>query len=333
MRVFILAILLAFFNHSVYAQAPTDFTEKGVIEKLMENKFFRENALKRVIQQRCSRYMKSFIEQQSCNFAVHDMIRSLDFDILFFGDVKEEDHWETGSFVFVAFKENFYKLLELTTIQTYLLGINEAFYGFFNDNFSFNLWDYTLKYFKNNEDIAAHVIAILFQDTSPLKLHIEYVLQKEKNPSKYMSKNLKILSEVIDNFNFAADTDIKRYKAAIFPKHLLSNRNGSLYHFYVPMYLSVKLQKKGYSKRYSSIGAFMLTLTYEMVSSNPKSWKTYIWNDPENVTSSWKVQDIYQGYSGAMMGTKQTQKMKNFETAKSYYKQSTKKGTQYLLSF
>jgi hypothetical protein len=319
--------------NSAQAYNPSPNSKTNLLQQMIENSFLRNVGLHQIISKRCYRYMPSYYEKRSCSYATSDMIRLLDFDIHFIRRDEAPKDWETGSYVFIAFRSAFKKLLQLRTINVYLSKVNEALYDYYRPEFNFNLWDFTVKFFNAREDVANYVIAVLFQDTSRVKLHVEYAYRKMQDLNKLSKANLDKLSETIDNFNFVLDNNPKKFLKTVFPKHMQENRNTSLYHFYVPMYLTRSLRKKGWSARASASTAFMLTLTYELVSSDPNDNKRYLFNDPIKVTSPWKIQDIYQGYSGAMMGAGLSNKRKSFNYSRNYFPQSTMKGAKYLLTF
>lgn len=339
MRVFVMLAMFAFFGQSASAQMyfnpyQSETSNKNLLQKLIENSVFRNIALHKVISNRCSHYLKSYYEQRTCKFATTEILRALNFDVEFLAEgTKDSDNkWETGAFVFIAFKDSFNKMMSMKTINDYLVSVSNGYNSFYNEVFEFNLWEHTVNYFKGNEDVAAHVIAILFQDTSTVKLHIRYSRRNFKDKTDLYQQNLDMLDMLIDNFNFSLEMNKERYLKSIFPKGMANYRNTSLYHFYVPLYLAKRLKLRGYSNRVAATTAFMLTMTYEMVSADPK-YKEYIWKDPAKVTSSWKVQDIFQGYSGALMGVGFKSKIKSFQTAKKYFSESTKKGALYLTNF
>ena len=255
--------------------------------------------LSSLIGKRCDNYLTK-AKLAPCKEAVSQMVTVLDTGVRI---------PNLTSYIFVAFKNDYIKLLssDITTkylnnlqkeMNDYLLGINP----------NFNLWEVTLAHYKKTE-LSSKVLAILFQDTSSAKLHLLY-LEKARiqgNPSFYVNKDL--LSKTIDTMNLMFDyTKIGRYFQPLFyPRSLKGSLNRAIYHFYVPMYLSMKLKTLGVSKEMAYTAALLLNLTYEFITTT--SDYRYLLVDPERLDHrehEWKIKDIYAGYLGAAMGIERT---------------------------
>ena len=213
------------------------------------------------------------------------------------------------SYIFVAFKNEYLELLssDVTTkylnilqneVNDYLLGLNP----------NFNLWELTLAHYKQTE-LSSKVLAILFQDTSNAKLHLLY-LEKARikgNASFHINKDL--LSKTIDTMNLLFDyTKVRRdFQPLFYPRSLKGSLNRAIYHFYVMMYLSMRLRTLGVSKEMAYTASLLLNLTYEFITTT--SDYRYLLVDPEKLDHrehDWKIKDIYAGYLGAAMGVERT---------------------------
>ena len=251
--------------------------------------------LSSLIGKRCDYYLTK-AKLAPCKEAVSQMVTILDTGVRI---------PNLTSYIFVAFKNDYIKLLstDITTkylnnlqkeMNDYLLGINP----------NFNLWEVTLAHYKKTE-LSSKVLAILFQDTSTAKLHLLY-LEKARiqgNASFYVNKDL--LSKTIDTMNLLFDyTKVARdFQPLFYPRSLKGTLNRAIYHFYVPMYLSMRLKTLGVSKEMAYTAALLLNLTYEFITTT--SDYRYLLADPEKLDRrehDWKIKDIYAGYLGAAMG-------------------------------
>lgn len=209
------------------------------------------------------------------------------------------------SYIFVAFKNEYIQLLssEVTTrylndlqneMNDYLLGLNP----------NFNLWELTLAHYKETE-LSSKVVAILFQDTSIAKLHILYLEKARIKGNASFNTNKDLLAKTIDTMNLMFDyTKVRRdFQPLFYPRSLRGTLNRAIYHFYVPMYLSMRLKTLGVPNDMAYTASLLLNLTYEFVTTT--SDYRYLLVDPEKLDHrehEWKIKDIYAGYLGAAMG-------------------------------
>ncbi len=321
MRVFVFSLFVTFFSFNLQAQS------KNFIQRMIENEAMREFGFHKLIKNRCNRYMPTYVQKQSCSFAARELIEILNFDVEFI-DPEQEPNWETGAFIFLAFEKAFMQMMHSETVANYLKALTKEFAKFHYENFDFNLWDFTLERFKGNAELATYMIAVLFQDTSNKMLHIEYAQRMVEQKTEFFQANLNRLRSFIQIMLTMNEANPEKFIQTVFPRHKLSFRNYSLYHFYVPMYLAQRLKAKGYSAQVAGQTAFMMTVTYEMISTD-SNYKKYLFNDPLKITSEWKIRDIFQGYEGAMMGA--GIKSNSYGFASLYLKESSLKGIRYLL--
>ena len=252
--------------------------------------------LSSLISRRCEYYLPK-AKLTACKASVSQMVTILDTDVII---------PNLTSYVFVTFKNDYLQLLSsevtskyLTSLQIemndYLLGLTP----------NFNLWNFTLGFYKQTE-MAAKTIAILFQDTSLAKLHLLY-LEKARikgNASFVINKDL--LGKTIDTMNFMFDYTKSRrdFQPLFYPLSLKGKLNRAIYHFYVPMYLSMRLKNLGAPKDMAFTASLLLNLTYEFITTT--SDYRYLLVDPEKLDHrehAWKITDIYAGYLGSSMGT------------------------------
>ena len=253
-------------------------------------------ALTSLIKLRCKRYMGP--SRSQCKSVINKLMKVMDFKITTIPN-EEEGKWKMKGFFFIAFKEKLIKLLNLPTITLYL----DTLDGFisnlsFGGDSDFNLWDFTLKFFKNDKVKANMVLAVLFQDTTYAQSHIEYIYKFKIDGNKYFRKSLETLPLILNNIAELQERDGFNYNKYFFPKEIIdANINSSMYHFYVPRYLSYALQKQGLNSFQSSWGPFFLTLTYEMITISSDK-KNIIFDparlDPEK--HQYKLKDIYSAY-------------------------------------
>ncbi|MBL7664040.1 MAG: hypothetical protein JNM93_02815 [Bacteriovoracaceae bacterium] len=351
--VFFLFFLLS--AQSLLAQTNKDsgYMDK-IIRYISENSALRGYGLYKVLDIRCQRYAAHFMDRTLCPFSLMDLVQVLDFDIVFepektvvnIEDRKYTDEYERRfnkaekpaesasaplpRYVFSAFKTKLLELLENPQTHDYLKVLNQKFYRYSqNIDKDFDLWTATLTHFKGDRLSALTHIAVLLQDTTHLKLHIEYVRTVKKTISTQMEKNLTILSSLIDNMNFLAEMDMPKYVKALYPPTENKNRNLSAYHFYVPAYLAKRLQNRGYTKRLSAVTAFMLPLTYELVSAE-EGLTNILWDPKKIENNDWKLQDIMQGHGGALFGINYDNKLKDTAKVKKYFAVATFFGAYYL---
>jgi hypothetical protein len=267
-----------------------------------------------------------------CKEAVVSMVSLLDFDVVLTDDkIKPNDNWTPNSFVFVAFKSNLLMLLNSKKSTKYLKELNGQLYTYLlGNNPSFNLWDFTKSHFKSDY-LSSLVIAAFFQDTTIKKLHLAYLERTSLNGGEHFIENKELLSRVIDTFNLILDNSEDLYRPIFYPKEIQQNMNKSIYHYYVPMFLSRSLKEEGIKEDLAYVAPLLLTLTYEFFTS--ANDYRFIFFDPNTIRSSEKVRDIYAGYCGANFGLKGLNFNKSFESIRSRFSISTEKAVQMLIKY
>jgi hypothetical protein len=229
-----------------------------------------------------------------CRDSVSSMVKVLDPHLMF---------PDTNSFLFIAFKKNLIDVLSKKDTETYLNNLQIEMNRFLvGENQTFNLWDFTLKHYKLPE-VAAKMIATLFQDTTHAKLHLAYLDKAEIRGGPVFIRNKELLSLTIDTMNSLFDYTTTGNHSHFFPRKIKANLNRGLYHFYVPLHLSLELKAHGTKKLMAFAAPFLMTLTYEFITATPDY--RYVLKDPASLDPrkhEWKIRDIFAGYLGASMG-------------------------------
>ncbi len=274
---FTLAVAFSLYGQSSSAPRQSDLDDNFILYSL--------------IAKRCDRYMPVNILAE-CKESVSSMVKVLDPHLMF---------PDTNSFLFIAFKKNLIEVLSKRDTETYLNKLQSEMNQFLiGENQNFNLWDFTLKQYKRPE-LAAQMIATLFQDTTHAKLHLVYLEKADIRGGPVFIRNKELLSLTIDTMNSLFD--YSKTNAHFFPRNIKANLNRSLYHFYVPLHLSLELKTQGTKKLMAFTAPFLMTLTYEFITATPDY--RYVLRDPATLDPrkhEWKIRDIFAGYLGASMG-------------------------------
>lgn len=316
-------LALSFF---LLALAPASFASDApgrsspILRFIAESRILREVGLFTLIDERCSRYMRAG-DKDSCSEAVDQKITLLDFDVLMSEDKRTPvllNENDTDSFVFVAFKKDLLRLLSDQKTKAYLELVNTEMTRYLTGQKATvpSLWQLSLEFFGTQFD-AARNLAVLFQDTSAVKLHLAYLeLSGARGSSASFDPNRELLTRTIDTMNMVLDASGENFQALFYPQEIQGKLHRTIYHFYVPTYLSMLLKKKGVPERFAFIAPLMLTLTYEFVTS-AQDYR-YLLDDPERLSltsraDQWTVGDIYGSYSGVSFGLQRTGKMVGLE--------------------
>jgi hypothetical protein len=305
----------------------------GLLRFIVEQEGLRNLALRSVINNRCNRYMSAG-GRKPCREAVKRMMDVLDYDIIVPADknlIRDRDSWTPSSFVFVAFKTNLIQLLSEARTAAYLRDLNEQLYQYLAGGLTRpNVWNITLKHYKTDY-ATAMALATLFQDTSPMKLHLVYLAKTGTRGNGSFHSNMELLDRVIGTINLILDISEDNYRSLFYPEEIQKDLNRNIYHFYVPLFLAKNLKLRGYSEYQSRTAALMLTLTYEFITSAPDY--RYLYQDPPYIESLHKVKDIFGGYCGANIGVRGMNFYKSFPVIHHYFLRSTEEGVNLLISY
>lgn len=330
------------FSFSLLANTNTNTAlrrSNGLLRYIAEHQGVRDFALSSVIGKRCDRYMQP-ADQVPCRDAVKKMIQLLDYDVIFSDDkirnphARTEDTWAPSSFVFVAFKQNLIFLLNNPRTTVYLNDLNQQLYRYMSNQAARpNIWDITLTHYKTPY-MAAMIMATLFQDTSLMKLHLAYLDKVGARGSANFQGNKELLSRVIDTINYILDASEEHYRELFYPDEIVKNLNRNIYHFYVPLFLAMALEKEGVRKNHAYAASLMLTLTYEFMTS-VRDYR-YLYADPERVDpvrNLSMIKDIFGGYCGSNYGVRGGNFNKNFEVIRESFARSTADSVELLLRY
>lgn len=338
-RLFVRAVLfigLALSSASYGTYQPSYGRGNALLRFIANHPGLRQYTFYSLMSARCNRYLPLF-EASFCNEAVARQVALLDFDIMF-NEVKTsrstfgDKSWTPDSFVFIAFKSELIRLLNDPATSEYLLDLNQKLSRFMtHENPDFNIWNYTLDIMKSRP-LAARFIATLFQDTSDMKLHLAYLEKKQIKGNEYFKKNQELLSRVIDTINLILDYSENNYAQLFYPKEATEVVTRNIYHFYVPFYISMALEKEGYPKRYAQAAPMIMTITYEFITL--ASDFRYLLQDPKSLNAkeqNEKIQDIYGGYVGPMLGIEKNKDIIPYSVIKYNFSESTFKAMYSLL--
>jgi hypothetical protein len=181
----------------------------------------------------------------------------LNFDLLSGSDKHLVEN--PNPYIIVAFKKNLLALLNDADTQLYLNEVQNELTKFLTEEkfYDTNLWEITLKHYPSQE-MAAKVIATLFQDTSPVKMHLLYLEESAIQGNANFIPNKELLARVIDTIQFITDYSGENFQKIFYPRDVSTQLNKAIYHFYVPLHLSLALKKAGVSPRYAFIAPLMM---------------------------------------------------------------------------
>lgn len=296
-----------------------------LLQFMAKNAKNRNFALSNIIAHRCGRYLNGSAVKE-CKRAVKKQVEILDFDVIFLETKNLQ--MTPGPFVFVAFKQDFIKLLHAQSTETYLESLNQKLNEYLLGNESLNIWEHALAHF-GSPFKASEAIAILFQDTTPMKLHLGYLEASHTRGSALYESNKALLDRTLDELQMILNIENLDHQKLFYPSDIKAKFNRGLYHFYVPFYLALNLKKQGMSSQQSLTAPFLLTLSYEFVTS-AEDYR-YFFSDPKTINDEYKLRDIFAGYSGASYALQGSKVATSFEILRKGFARSTEETIQGLL--
>lgn len=308
-----------------------------ILSFIAEVEGVREFALYSLITNRCNRYLSPRAREKDCHRAVEKMIDHLDFDLLADGGqgLVRYDGANPHSFIIIAFKKSLIGLLNYPKTTEYLTHLREELNLFLSSEtpHPVNLWELSVKFWQS-ERVAAAAIAALFQDISPMRMHLLYLHRSGYKGKESYADNFDLLMQVLDTFQFLSDYSSENFQKIFYPKEVKEKLNKAFYHFYVPFYLSTELKRTGTSEEFSFIAPLMMTLTYEFVSSAGDY--TYLYRDPKALNAqdkidAYKIRDIMAGFYGVSYARGQKKKLLGFQEIGPSFTRSTSSGVATLL--
>ena len=321
MKKIILALFLLIFSFSSISQSHSPaLRQDQILDSLAKDQGIKEFMFYTLIATRCATYMPEN-EQSPCASAVARMMGVLDSDIIFpSSNVPAAKYVGPGEFLFIAFKKNLTTLLSSPTTTEFLNDVQQKLYRYLlGQEQDFNLWELALQHYKTMP-AAAKVIAALFQDTSPAKLHLAYLDKTQTNGGANFLINKELLNRTIDTINTVVDYTPASFNQLFYPHEISKDLNRNLYHFYVPLYLSMALNESGVKKQMAFAASLFMTLTYEFITSADDY--RYLFTDPKTIDSEWKIRDIFGGLQGSAMGVNK-KVVNEFRFYKEHFAEST----------
>lgn len=290
-------------------------------------------ALYTIISNRCDRYMTE-LNKYPCYEAVSTEVALLDFDVLLGNDKVSPllyNPQDSQSYVFIAFKNNFLRLLNSQDTTVFLESINVELNRFLTGEKRevSSIWDVAVRHYRS-EELAAMALAALFQDISQARLHLAYLNYSNTRGNAVFENNRELLDRVIGTVNMVLDFSEDNFRTMFYPREVKAKLNRTIYHFYVPLYLALALEKKGIQKKYAFTAPLFLTLSYEFVTAAGDL--TYLLRDPESIQNVSKINDMYAGYNGANFGVKTMNVVRNFDDVQRAFNSSTRAGVLLLLN-
>jgi hypothetical protein len=274
--------------------------QEVLAKKIRQNEAFRNYALKEVIGGRCIGWLaKPFKELRQRNKMVADCRSSLDnfFSVLqpklftfVLPESGSEVHWT------VVFGDELQALILDPRVSDFLISLKESM----DSPQPADLYE-TAKKFAGSDYEALRWIAILFQDTSKPKTHIQFLKVTNPEPSDLLRKNVMSLVAAIDRMNEIlshGDSGIRLYPDRVEAR----NRAGfspALYHYYVPAYVSARSVSNGSPVVSSFFVSFIFNYLYEAIEAGNPVLRG-IW-EPSSMSMD-SVKDVYMGYVGAYGG-------------------------------
>jgi len=276
MKIFIL--ILFFFNTPA---SPL----QGLKLKARNSTFLTNQAFRSGVIRRCKHY--KIAKRHDCNTAGENLMETLDIENILVD--KDFNKYQT-----VTFRKKLKELSNKTESGSYLYILKNELKLI--PDATFNLWDFTLGFFKNKNKAIEH-IAILFQDilsfeTAPQLIYLESI---KANPA--FINELRVVLDLINQ-------KIRKYSdrtSFLYPEKIWNDFDGSetnlFYHFYVISYLSNKLFEETKSEELSFFIPFSFNYIYELILL---SWKTSeVFYDPKVFDSEENIKDIYMAYIAA----------------------------------
>jgi hypothetical protein len=196
----------------------------------------------------------------------------------------------------------------------------------FTDSYStgrpHSLWLQILDDSNWNREAALEKMVTWFQDFSaPFYLWL-LDIESKKTKNEWKRKTLIQNAESLYSFhNLMVKNRVLQERNPMF--HLYPDVKGVnhlsplAHHFYTPAYLSLKLNRMGYSKNVAFYAAFLFNSSYEFIKLDRKMG-THRWpmQDPlpfNPVKHALQVEKIYTGYLGALYGVGMSDQSLNFQ--------------------
>lgn len=302
MKVIIAIFIVLNFSFSTLAGTHVAPNHQNVLIQILANDLgLKDVVLYNLFAKRCTRYLPS-TDHKKCQESVTQLIGLLDSDILF-PETQSElyEAYAPQAFLFVAFKKNLIDILSDPQTTEYLNDIQIELNNYaLGENPDFNLWNFSQKFYGNSAK-TIKVMSALYQDTSHARLHLNFLEKAKIRGRQNFTTNKELLQKFLESLTLIMEVRQESLHELLYPPGTQPTLNKNMYHFYVPLYLSVALREKKIDPYFSYVAPMIMTLTYEFVTA--ASDYRYILNDPDVLTGNeWKIRDIFAGHQGASLG-------------------------------
>lgn len=289
---------------------------------LSKNTYLSTMIAKPLIENKCEQYEKSNILDVLAKTFLDPLIKfqceKVTSDLFLILDIKtlQDNQGYMGRAIFTS---KLIELLNRTQTEKILAQLAKSLKQVVPPNDPFNLIKLLMDApISLSQEKAVEFIAVLFQDTNAAQ-HIYFLellkLQENWDEKSLKNKNLNILKTLVfkfqEMFHDFHDIGINQFhsKYILLPNYSVSlnrkNFQPALYHFYIPAYLTYRLNSIGHSPYYAFIAPFSLRVIYEQLFNEETSMtnlQTYLialgQNEPA-ISSNYKHVDLYLSLAGS----------------------------------
>lgn len=237
----LLAIAAVQFNPNPATAAPVG--SSSILVKTFSVLFWEMMA------RRCDHYT-TFLssERLECKERATDLIAHFDLDLM-----DGPDHQAAGAF----YSQRLIKWIQLPATSEYLLATASFLRDHAGESHVVNLWEWTLRFTRDDPEQALEWIALLFQDTSDAKIHVKYLRLRE---GANHLREVEALDQISTQIGATRTFDL-------FPTVVEGanhfNLNRGLYHFYVMAYMAHQLHEHRPRSELNATIPFLINTTYE----------------------------------------------------------------------
>lgn len=266
--------------------------------------------MKTVFQQRCFAYSKG-----RSRFNCYELVSKKNGLIDIF-DMNLNKNRNGIKLEYVYFKDELVDLVNKVETKNYLEELFFTLGDVENDqDLKFNLWDFTLDYLDGNKLLAAKYLAVLFQDAS-MKHQMLYLqrLKLIKDPDTES-----ILNSLVEYFSRDGLKNNPLYKTriSIFPESLEVS-NSLSHHFYIPMYLNLKLKENypDFGKQINALTTYISIFykTSQYYQGKKILYKEYNDFDLADSKDQYRLKDMYACYSASYFSDETKLNYQEFST-------------------
>lgn len=292
-----LVIFLAAITIGFSAQAGISLRSRASAT-ILQSRFLTSSVLSGLSTQRCLTVLremglhKSPSTNRSCLSLLKDFSGLLDLAVI----LREE----TGQYYPVIFHTRLLEILRDPRIPLLTKQLQQELSMALAYDYRFSLFD-IVRRFTRDENETLEWIAVLFQDVTPLRLHLRWALAQSRTPDE--QERVRRLADHLDELWRIIHLDkshasrIELYPASA-AQSLGDAKNPKLYHFYIPLWLTHRALESGYPKELSVYLGYHFNFLYEALGQgvNP----SIAWQDPERLRGRESTRDAYLGLRGSL---------------------------------